>query len=27
VPAFKAYYDSKTLWPTESLTRRRAILG
>jgi hypothetical protein len=27
VPAFDAYYDSKTLWPAESLARRRAILG
>ena len=27
VPAFEAYYDSKTLWPAESLERRRAILG
>jgi len=27
VPAFEAYYDSKTLWPAESLARRRAILG
>ena len=25
VPAFEAYYDSKTLWPAESLARRRAI--
>jgi len=24
VPAFEAYYDSKTLWPAESLERRRA---
>jgi len=27
VPAFEAYYNSKTLWPAESLERRRAILG
>jgi hypothetical protein len=27
VPAFEAYYDSKTLWPAESLVRRRAIFG
>jgi hypothetical protein len=27
VPAFEAYYDSKTLWPAASLERRRAILG
>jgi hypothetical protein len=27
VPAFEAYYDSKTLWPAESLARRRAIFG
>jgi hypothetical protein len=27
VPAFAAYYDSKTLWPAASLERRRAILG
>jgi hypothetical protein len=26
VPAFEAYYDSKKLWPAESLKRRRAIL-
>ena len=25
VPAFEAYYDSKKLWPAESLARRRAI--
>jgi len=25
VPAFEAYYDSKTLWPAESLERRRAM--
>jgi len=25
VPAFEAYYDSKTLWPAASLERRRAI--
>ena len=27
VPAFEAYYDTKTLWPAASLERRRAILG
>ena len=27
VPAFEAYYDSKTLWPAESLARRRAVFG
>jgi hypothetical protein len=27
VPAFEGYYDSKTLWPAESLARRRALLG
>jgi len=27
VPAFEAYYDSKTVWPAASLERRRAILG
>ena len=27
VPAFEAYYDSKTLWPPESLERRKAIFG
>jgi hypothetical protein len=27
VPAFEAYYDSKKLWPPESLERRRAIFG
>jgi hypothetical protein len=26
-PAFDAYYDSKKLWPAESLDRRRAIFG
>ena len=26
VPAFEAYYDSKTLWPAESLARLRAAL-
>ncbi|HEY6433541.1 MAG TPA: GFA family protein [Acetobacteraceae bacterium] len=25
VPAFAEYYDAKTLWPAESLERRRAI--
>ena len=27
VPAFEAYYDAKTLWPPESLARRKAALG
>ena len=27
VPAFEAYYDSKKLWPPESLARRKAIFG
>jgi len=27
VPAFEAYYDSRQLWPPESLERRRAIFG
>jgi hypothetical protein len=27
VPAFEAYYDSKTVWPAESLARRRALFG
>jgi len=27
VPAFEAYYDSKTLWPAESLERRRAVFA
>ena len=27
VPAFAAYYDSKTLWPAESLARRKAALA
>ena len=27
VPAFEAYYDSKELWPSDSLARRRAIFG
>jgi hypothetical protein len=27
VPAFEAYYDSRTLWPKESLARRKAIFG
>jgi hypothetical protein len=27
VPAFDAYYDSKLLWPAESLARRRALFG
>jgi hypothetical protein len=27
VPAFEAYYDSRTLWPAASLDRRRAIFG
>jgi hypothetical protein len=27
VPAFEAYYDSRALWPAESLARRKAALG
>ena len=27
VPSFEAYYDAKTLWPGESLARRRVIFG
>jgi hypothetical protein len=27
VPAFEAYYDSKSLWPPESLVRRKALFG
>jgi hypothetical protein len=27
VPAFADYYDSKTLWPAESLMRRKAMFG
>jgi hypothetical protein len=27
VPAFEEYYDMKTLWPTESRARRRALRG
>ena len=27
VPAFEAYYDSKSLWPAESLARRRALFA
>jgi hypothetical protein len=27
VPAFEAYYGMKSLWPAESLERRKAILG
>jgi hypothetical protein len=27
VPAFAAYYDSKTLWPPQSLARRKAMFG
>jgi hypothetical protein len=26
-PAFEAYYDSKMLWPAESLARRKALFG
>lgn len=26
VPAFEAYYDSRKLWPAESLERRRAVI-
>lgn len=27
IPAFDAYYDSKTLWPAESLARRAALFN
>ena len=27
VPAYEAYYDSRTLWPAESLKRRAAIFS
>jgi hypothetical protein len=27
VPSFEVYYDTKTLWPAESLARRKAALG
>jgi hypothetical protein len=27
MPVFEAYYDSKSLWPAESLARRRALFG
>ena len=27
VPAFEIFYDLPTLWPAESLARRKAILG
>jgi hypothetical protein len=27
VPAFEAYYDSKTLWSADSLARRKALFG
>ena len=27
VPAFEEYYDAKSLWPPESLARRKALLG
>jgi hypothetical protein len=27
VPAVEAYYDPKTLWPAESLARRKALFG
>lgn len=27
VPAFEAYYDAATVWPPESLARRRALFG
>ncbi len=27
VPAFEAYYDSRALWPPESLARRKALLS
>jgi hypothetical protein len=26
-PAFEVYYDSKALWPAESLARRKALFG
>jgi hypothetical protein len=26
VPAFEVYYDSKTLWPRESLARLKAVM-
>ena len=26
-PSFEAYYDRESLWPAESLARRRALLG
>ena len=27
IPAFDAYYDSKKLWPAESLERRKAVFA
>ena len=27
VPAFETYYNSKALWPAESLARRKALFG
>lgn len=27
VPSFEVYYDTNTLWPAESLARRKAALG
>jgi hypothetical protein len=27
VPSFAAYYDSRKLWPPESLARRKALFG
>ncbi|HEX3996521.1 MAG TPA: GFA family protein [Acetobacteraceae bacterium] len=27
LPAFEAYYDSKTVWPAASLARRRAVFA
>ena len=27
IPAFPTYYDSKALWPAESLARRKAMFG
>jgi len=27
VPAFEIYYETKKLWPAESLERRRALSG
>jgi hypothetical protein len=27
VPAFEAYYNSREVWPAESLERRKAVVG